>query len=998
MTMKRFVVLFLIIGLGGALYGQAQSRSTQSDRVLFRIAEQRLQAQDFAVAVQSYQRLVDEYPSSSFTPDAYARLGMGQYYLGNFPEALKAFRLVQDRYRSSAYRNQMPFWIGSTLYRMGDYEEAVQILETLGNLDLNELVVQGLLTASYSHSALGNMEESAGVLRPVFLTAEGAVIPGRVGEYPQAAFRLMNLLYEADAVPQAGIIAEKLLEQQSRGDLSPLQIRSAHFIQAEAVQTAGETERARTMYEGLRSGSDGISSLAYQRLFQLAVQSPSTEDDQRIIRLAEADLAGKPEILVPFWTKVGSEEYRNNRSSVAELYLLKVWEAREVVSTPPEALLYLIEIELSSGSMERALAYIETYLAAQEPPSPLVLVRGSELYLQKGDVVRSLNLAQRALQEGAGRTDNSGSWVSKAHYLVITGLYLQGELDVAFNRIAAVLSQGIEGDYGPELLEIRGRIQRNRGDLEGAVSSFRQYLLMRPQDAQVESAMLRSLLELGRMEQVFDTGRAFLAGVPEVTKRLQDYDRGMIEVQYQTGLAGIHLHEFDAADVILSRLPDQGEIEVLPQWYRRLLPSVLYYRGWIAYQKADDAKAIRLFQAMLEVDTNHPQAQEAAYLSGWAAYRLGDWNSAAGFFEGTALWEPDRGYAQEAQFLHAKALRARGDSAAALAVLDQIWSDQGGNSFRDDAMFEKAGVLSEIGRISESAQAYKTLAVTMPASPLAALGMFNRGKNFFDAGSFEESRSAFQDFREMFPGHSWIDGALFYQGEASYRLSQNGAALLYWQRLIQEYRQSSFRFEAMRISAEILREQGEGRRALSLYNEMVTRYPRESEAEGIQTLLEELSLVIAGLSEREASLWVTIENSGGVDQSAGRAAILELGRLLVLEQTGRGVNRAGIVPLLEKVVASSDSNPAEASEASYLLAEYNIMIENFGQAAVYFVNAAELAGSGDQQPVYYYRAIEVLRRLNRRSDANTILEDMQALYPDHELTARAEALLNEGQN
>jgi TolA-binding protein len=74
----------------------------QTPKTIFSMAEARWKQGDYLGAVQAYEHLVDDYPSSIYVDDSYYAIGTLEYlYLNDYPKAVEAFRkVVSDHPRS----------------------------------------------------------------------------------------------------------------------------------------------------------------------------------------------------------------------------------------------------------------------------------------------------------------------------------------------------------------------------------------------------------------------------------------------------------------------------------------------------------------------------------------------------------------------------------------------------------------------------------------------------------------------------------------------------------------------------------------------------------------------------------------------------------------------------------------------------------------------------------------------------------------------------------
>jgi TolA-binding protein len=993
--MKKIALVIIALCL---TYGLALAQ--QTDRQLFRLAEQRLETGDYQLAIRSYQQLLREFPGSPYIPDSQARLGMAFFGQGQFTQAENQFRRVESRFRSSGFLSVMPLWLSLTYFELEQHTEAIQESQRFlrgrdESLELNPQQIQAAVVMARSQQILGNLQEALVTLHLV-IPPNQDISPLVLRSFPTlprelAGLYLSNLDFD---------LLDNLISRIPATSISAQDERFFLFARGEVALSRQELEQAREYFTGLLGRSDFLAGLGYQRLFQIAEEQENLDEQARIIRLAENDLSGNTEILIPFWLRVGQIYFQTANVDIAELYFLKIWEARFQSVTPPETVLFLTQIEQRRGDLAQATRYIQEFIQIHGTTDTRISLRAAELELLQGNPQRALGFLEPFLSpELIQSTQVLSRFHAQGFYLAAAAFFEAGQFAQGLRLINSVLGQGREGGFTAEMLEYRARKELALEQFDAAVSSFRQYLTLRPRDFRSASAYVRTLLVTNANQTAFQEGQRLIQNGAQVSNQLlRDFDRGYIELLYQTALAGLRLSRFQESLELLSALPRLASpgAGANHQWYVQLYPSILFYQGWASYQVRQDNEAVSFFQRMLEFDSNHPLAQEAAYLSGWASFRNGDVSGAAGFFQGVVMWEPDQGLAQGAQLLLARTYRATRNTSQALALLEQIWADSN-HPYRLDGQFERGQLLAELNRNSEAAEVFHQLVSQAPTSRLAPFAAFRRGEVLMAARNFQGARTAFQDFRDRFPNNPSIDSALFQMGEASLALGEQGPAILFWTRLANDHRNSRFRFEALRRSAEIFESQGDRSRALSIFNELVSLYPTESEARQLSQRINQLNLVLAGFSEREAQLRVQIETLGGASSAQGRQAIIALGELVILEQQNPG--QGPLNQMLTATAGAFESDPGVASRASFLLGEAAALNNQFERAAVFFLQAGESAPQNDQRrPLYFYRSIESLLSQNPRGNTEPVFARMTQLFPNHELTARARTLIQQGRN
>jgi hypothetical protein len=138
---------------------------------------------------------------------------------------------------------------------------------------------------------------------------------------------------------------------------------------------------------------------------------------------------------------------------------------------------------------------------------------------------------------------------------------------------------------------------------------------------------------------------------------------------------------------------------------------------------------------------------------------------------------------------------------------------------------------------------------------------------------------------------------------------------------------------------------------------------------------------------------VRIEEANRAETERGPEAILELGRLLIYEGGGAQANQNLVLPMLEEVVNKADSASRQAGEAAFLLAESQVRRSQPGQAAEYFLRAAQ---ANPEDPDFVarslFRAAEMMQAADMTAERDQIIRRLQENFPDSEWTEKASEL------
>jgi TolA-binding protein len=269
--------------------------------------------------------------------------------------------------------------------------------------------------------------------------------------------------------------------------------------------------------------------------------------------------------------------------------------------------------------------------------------------------------------------------------------------------------------------------------------------------------------------------------------------------------------------------------------------------------------------------------------------------------------------------------------------------------------------------------------------------LYRRGEMYFQAKLYEKARNAFYEYRLKFPEGVLIDAALYWGGLCSFHLSEKFGAVLLWEKIIKEYKDSAYRPNAIKKTAEVYTESGDYSKALSLYSELISEYPREASAVDAEASLEELRYLILGLSDREAELTVIIERNKGAKTREGREALLSLAKLYLYEQEAGKQDLA--YTLLNQVVEKME-DPDTASRAQFLIAEYYSLKENYIKAGNEFLKAALINPENkDLMAFSIFKAAEMMKLAGKPQEVRDLVERLQKNFPQSQWAEEGKRLL-----
>ena len=961
--MKNVLVLLLLL-VGGLRLSAA------TEEELLAQAERHYRSGNYVLALEGYDELLARYPLSDAAPDARYFRAVSLLRLGRDRDALAALEQIQSRYRGTSYLQYVYYWLGVVRQHLHDAQGAVGAFEAfLAASKDPELVPQALLQKGQAELALGNAAAAANDLEkltrehgPSEAAAQGTVL---LAYAYLSQGRATEVLALAEATPP---------ERLPEGSRS-----SYRLYKAEALWGLGRRDEALALYTELTAAEDDVAAAAYRRLFMGVQPEGDLSQLQALMQKAESRFAGQASVLADLWVQIGIESVRQGMLELGEYFLGRAWSQPQRRSLPDTVPLYLAEIRLRRGDPAAAAAVLEEYLALKPPRADRVLLRLGEVRLRQESFPAAAALFERYLASYAESPD-----AAEATYRLAYTRYRMGELDAAGQLAAGLMASQSSGALAPDLYRLQVALHRKRGEIKQAASLLAEYLSKYPQDVKARLDLLRLYFSLREYPAlVAEAGR-----LVQQSPQLKDSDPyAYLLSAYLRGLAEIGRKQYAAALTALSPITREGaeKARLAP-----IYPYTLYYQAWAQYRLNQLQPAREKAASLAEAFPSHALFPQALYLAGWCAFSQEDFRAAAAYFARLAKMEGETG--TKAMFLQAKSLANLGDKKGAAEAYRTLYTVRPQSDFADDSMFEFASLAAEQGQIDEAAAAYSFLYRRFPDSPLAEEALYKRAELFSAGKRWQEARDAYYEYRTRFPKGRLVDAALYWGGIAASELGESFGAVLHWERLIEQYKGSPFRADALRRTAEAYAKRGDYAKAITLLTTLYQEYPEEAKVYATADRLEELRYLQRGAGDREAALSSVIGREGGARTAKGREAMLELAQLYIYE----GSNRLELAPpMLDAVTAKQE--PASAARAQYLLGEYYYRKGELAGAAQSFLAAASMnPADADGTASSLYRAAEMLSLAGRTADLREVAARLERYFPGSQWTAEARKLLEGG--
>lgn len=948
--------------------------TTESE--LFSRAENRYFAKNYSVALDTYDEFVKTYPLSDFIPDVQYRRAVCLYRLKQYQESVALLKRIEARYRATRYLDYVPFWAGLNFYHLKDYSSAVNNFESfLQKKEKDESAAQALFYKGLSEVYLESYGDGETTLQTFLKGYEDQVLA------PSVVVLLAYIYLKQEKYESIlSLTLNRNQEEFTETDRAKL-----NFYRAEALYSLGQLDEAIIIYKQLLDAPAGIASVAFRRLFIAAQQEEDFAEMETLLGTAEEMFSGSHEILMDFWLQIGIENYKRNNFELAEHFFSKIWNLRDREETKQSVPLYLSEIYIKQKKYEKAEKVLTGYIREQAGSPDNVYP--ADFILRLGDISLMLNDYNQAVSHYREfiSLNPEHSRIIDAHYYLAYSLYRQGELENAIIQTKNALETYTSGAYHREFFTLLVLLYKKSGMTYDTLTALKQFIALYPDDIRARVDLIKTHFVIENYDGVIDNVQEMDRSIPMFREK---DPRSYLLSRYLAGLSFIVKKRYSDAVKYLSLVKEK---DAESAGLSLITPYSLFYHAWALYRLGKFTQAVNLFSVIIRDYQKHDLKTDALYFAGWCSYSAGNFNKAITYFSTLAELDTTESLRVKALFFQARSLLNLNKTDDAKGIFKLIYNKMQKTSFADDALFEYANILAEQGETEQAVGAYHTLSQVYKKSTLVEDALYRRGEVYFQNKLYEKARDAFYEYRLKYPDGTLIDAALYWGGLCSFNLSEKFGAVLLWEKIINEYRESAYRPNAIKKTAEVYTESGEYSKALSLYSELISAYPREASAVNAEASLEELRYLILGLSDKEAELTVIIERNKGARTRQGREALVSLATLYLYEEDA---GKHDLAYTLLKQVIEKTEDPETASRAQFLIAEYYSIKEDFIKAGNEFLKAALIDPKNrDLMAFSIFKAAEMMKRAGKSREVRDLVQRLQKNFPQSQWAEEGKRLL-----
>ncbi|WP_028974500.1 tetratricopeptide repeat protein [Spirochaeta cellobiosiphila] len=917
------------------------------DGILFRQAEEHFQAGRIQLALNQYEQIIKKYPLSRYLKDSY------------YGEALATMRLGQDEEAKNLwlnYLNQYPegmddasFWLGASYFKLGQWQDALDYLSKTSNDSAYSEEADRL--SSISLAKLNKNKEAAEVFQQFYQEQKS------YSKYKDELVIYFSVLLKLQEYDKLIEIYEKLALQDTHV------YHQLSLYASEAYDSKGDDTKSSAITRSLLGAEQDIAAVAYQRYFLIA--QSNGDDMEAFVRQAERDLAGMPGILKEFWLRVGIDYYQKNNYDKAEIYLWRVWDLKDSQNISGTVPLYLSSIMEQKGDIPGAIQVIQSFTDISQDKRSNLLFKWGSLLIKQSQWEQSFMTMDTLIKEYP-----QFEFIGEARYLGSFALYKQKKYQKAYEYITPLATVALNDSLNEKYLRLKGQLEVKLN--KDGITTYERYILVNPKDS-------IALIELANL--YYQKG--------EYSKVLNLKDpNNTPQLAYLKGLCSLNNKDYDG--VLRYLMPITRTLKGDNSNYS-LKAYALFYAGWANYRLPNYPEAVRLFTQLYKEFPAHEFAEESRYMAGWCSFTMEDFPTAESVFRSLSN---DRSISTERslkslQLLGITLVNEDKDNDALLVFEDYLNKDSKSTRAQEVAM-SSARILTTLKGVDSGIAMYKKAQNINPSTSIGQEAAYSIAETYSQAGEYSKAKESFYQYRQDYPKGEYYDDALYWGGIAAQNIDEKFGALLLWEELL-DIANSPYRSDALYRSAEIYASEGNYRKALNLYGELISSYPAAANSLQAETRSEQLRLQLLGLSDQEAELSVIIGKEGGSKSAKGREALVSLSRLYIYESRGK---QGLAIKMLEDVISKYDEDPYWAARAQFLLGEYYARENDPLEAGKEYLKAATMNPSDrDLMAMSLYRAMDMSLQANKHKDAEALFQRLKSYFSDTPWVTKGQELL-----
>jgi tetratricopeptide (TPR) repeat protein len=695
------LLLFLLISMD--IIAQSGSQLFQEGRDAF---SEKL----FSRSIESFQDFINQYPSDPRVDQADYMIGVSLFYLRKFDRVISHFERYERNYPSSAYIRRIHYWKGLCYYGQDNFRSAII-----------ELKKQSEITEELY--------------------------------FRQKSLQLLGYSYEkTEQYELAGLSYSQLFESNPGRDLSALSLERQGYIQLKLQNYRAALdffERVTVDYSGIPQVMKEIPFYQAECYYQLkdydaslkkyetflTLYSSSENREKAVFRLGSLySMMNKQDDAKEYMNLLATEFPKSKYIMEAHIILAESYMADGNMTAARTSLTKLLENEKNPMEIqklqfnmartweEKPEEALKWYMNASKGLDPDIsgesLYRSGIIYENKDESARTVLLFEKLFNQFRSNEhrEEVGDWIVLYYEKNAQDLALKNHLDRMLTEYP---------DTGKKILYLymRGNISYKEGKHNEALRYYQNILNVETDDRLVLNETRYRIGYIYTLRKEFYRASEYFSEVLKTQPKDELYYRSLLSL----GICFLNSKDIDRAEKEFTEL---AETKKPTLW----TGDANFYLGKIQMDKGSYKDAIGYFKTAVATSANSERKIQTLYQLGWCYMRMISFQEASDAFD--ALWNLDQNHPLSGDSLYR--------SGTALSYLE-LWDESLIRfkkalelveyfSLREELLYQTAWSYFMLMNFDSAMDYLKQLEIEFPDSPLPADGLFRAAETLYEKG------------------------------------------------------------------------------------------------------------------------------------------------------------------------------------------------------------------------------------------------------------------------
>lgn len=979
-------------------------KDSRVDKATHYLGTCQLQAQQFPQAAATFESILAAFPKFELLDQTLLNLGTAWYSLAqqskkpaDYAKAEAYFTRLPKEFPKSEFGGRALYYRGESLYHQNKLKEAADSYRELARLfPKDELLPDALYALGTCEEALGQTAEAqatfAGFQKRfpahTLLTevqmrqAESLFADGKFADAQaqyalasaskefsladKAMLRQARCLYELEKYEEAAALYWNVPRQFPKTKLYDAAVLAGakcyYLVGNYALARSGLENVARRDVPEAAEASQWIArSLlkeknALQAMTVLDVAIAKYPDSPALPQLILAridalyDLPGRRPETVKLYAEF-AQKYPNDELAAQARYM---------------SALTALDLEDHASAKSGSDAFIRQF--PKDKLLPDVQFIGAEARL----LLREFNDAEK-LYRAYLKAYPTHTNAAQARVRLGLALQLAGRNDEALAEMTSAAGELKDPALKSEALEIAGRCELAKQQLEKSAASFELSLKAMPTRPQSDQTLLTLADVYRRLNRPVDAAA-------RLNQLKQEFPKSSLaeEATFRLGESAYAQNQFDQAITQYSAVTGTWPTGTFA-------PHAQYGLSWSHFKQGDFQKSVEAAKALAERYGKSEMAGKGLYVLAMAEFQLGQFSAAAESVSGFLKTNPAKKESLDAQYLLGLAQAGQLQFAEAAKTYAQILTADPKYPDADKVLYELGWAHLELGQRAESIAAFQRLGSDYPKSPLAVESLFRVGESLYEAGKFPEAAKVYSETQSRAGAGELGEKAAHKLGWSYFKTDKLAEAAGAFEGQLKTYPAGTLSGDAEFLLGECLYKQKQWEPALVRYATVIAANHPTYQALATYRSGE----CAAALEQWDASLKFHQRVLAAFPEfDLTPEARFGLG--WALQQQGK-LEEA--IPFYEEVTEETDTETA--AKARFMIGECYFALKEHKEATKHFLKAAFAYGHKEWSAMAWFEAARCFEVLRDVGQAKNCYQQMIEKFPQHSKVAEAKKRLAE---